>query len=267
MRVGSVGTVHCALSCGTHLALHVQLVKLFFAQAACDRCSRSTLPTPTIKAYCLESTLLRGDAAHCRTTSRLHQLLDPAPRTCQTRVLTFGECPRTNKRLHRANSCLPAGSLAGMAWVLQAVESKGDELPGAARQACFRLAPGSHTLGRKGTAVVLQGDDSISRTHAQATVPDVDSNSVKITGDTRLVSDLNHCICYPIHTGYSYHSYSWPSTLLLGSSDLCLTCSCNADNSRYGTFLNGVRLQQGVVADAKEDDVLQFGHHSRFRCA
>ena len=82
-----------------------------------------------------------------------------------------------------------------MAWVLQAAANEGDKLPGAARQACFRLAPGTHTLGRKGTAIVLLGDDSISRTHAQATVPDGDSNSIHITGDIRHVASLDRCIC------------------------------------------------------------------------
>lgn len=81
-----------------------------------------------------------------------------------------------------------------MAWVLQAIANEGDKLPSAARQTYFRLAPGTHTLGRKTTAIVLQGDDSISRTHAQATVPDGDSNSVQITGDIR-----PYCWPRPLH--------------------------------------------------------------------
>ena len=69
-----------------------------------------------------------------------------------------------------------------MAWVLQAVAEKGDKLPVTAHKGCFRLAPGSHSLGRKGTSIVLQGDESISRTHAHLIVPDGDSDSVQITG-------------------------------------------------------------------------------------
>ena len=63
---------------------------------------------------------------------------------------------------------------------------------------------------------MLQGDDSISRTHAQATVPDGDSNSIQITGDIRHIAGLVHCIC--CFSNLDVHF--WPLTLQCGSSDL-----------------------------------------------
>jgi hypothetical protein len=65
-------------------------------------------------------------------------------------------------------------------WLLKVVvrKSDGTDHPGL----LFYLRPGNYTLGRKGTDVVLAGDDSISRSHAQLTVPSEDGAALHLTG-------------------------------------------------------------------------------------
>ncbi|KAK9846295.1 hypothetical protein WJX81_001090 [Elliptochloris bilobata] len=78
-----------------------------------------------------------------------------------------------------------------MAWVLQAISDGNDTRPEAALKACFRFPAGSFSLGRKGTDVVLLGDDSISRSHAQLTVPEGNSGKVQLTDTSRYGTTVN----------------------------------------------------------------------------
>lgn len=73
-------------------------------------------------------------------------------------------------------------------WLLQAVSGETDQQPGAARAACFYVPAGTFPLGRKGNkfSLVLLDDESISRSHAQLTVPGGDNAQPELTGALKL---------------------------------------------------------------------------------
>ena len=73
-------------------------------------------------------------------------------------------------------------------WLLQAVSGETDQRPGAARAACFYVPAGTFPLGRKGnkSSLVLLNDESISRIHAQLTVPGGDNAQPLLTGALNL---------------------------------------------------------------------------------
>jgi len=78
-------------------------------------------------------------------------------------------------------------------WLLKVTVRKSDGTDHPAYS--LYLQPGTYTLGRKGTDVVLYGDDSISRSHAQLTVPSEDGAALHLAGAPEKWSLTCACMC------------------------------------------------------------------------